>query len=124
MAKKKDLIDIGEVEVKDDTASTKSRTQKSGPRKQTKQRVSTRGGRKVVIEKENPGKKIAAFFKGLKAELKLVTWPPWRSTQKVKGVWANTGVVLMVVLFFLIIITAFDAGLSALLRLLVGKAGS
>ncbi|HHX48810.1 MAG TPA: preprotein translocase subunit SecE [Clostridiales bacterium] len=122
MAKKKDLIDIGEVEVKETTSAQKTST-KSAPRKKSKQKVSTKGGRKVIIEKEKPGKRIAGFFRGLKAELKLVTWPPWRSTQKVKGVWANTGVVLVVVLFFLVIITAFDVGLSALLRLLVGKAG-
>lgn len=121
MARKKDLIDIGEVEVKQEETSTNRGSQKTGGRKQSKKRVSTKGGRRVVVEKQSLGKRIAAFFRGLKAELKLVTWPPWRSTQKVKGVWANTGVVLVVVLFFLIVITAFDVGLGALLRLLVGK---
>lgn len=127
MARKKDLIDVGEIEVTPKEQPKSSSKQKASPSRgrnpRSQQRVSTKGGRKVVVEKQSFGKRIAAYFKGLKAELKLVTWPPFKSTQKVKGVWANTGVVLMVVLFFLIIMTAFDVGLSALLKLLVGKVG-
>lgn len=123
--RKKDLIDVGEIEVKQQEQPAPSKG-KTGGRKQqakaNKQRVSTRGGRKVVIEKQSAWKKFVGYLKGLKAELKLVTWPPFRNTQKVKGVWANTGVVILVVLFFLIIMTAFDSGLGALLRLLVNRA--
>lgn len=52
------------------------------------------------------------------SELKKVEWPPFKSTPKTSGVWAQTGVVLIVVAFFLIVMVAFDSGLLALLRLL------
>ena len=47
------------------------------------------------------------------SELKKVTWPTFGK------VMAQTGVVLVVVLCFLVVIGAFDAGLTELLKLLL-----
>ena len=53
------------------------------------------------------------------SELKKVEWPPFKRTKNNPGVWANLGTVIIVVLFFLVVITAFDSGLLALFRLLM-----
>lgn len=62
--------------------------------------------------------RIAKVFREMISELKKVDWPPFRRTKNNPGVMSNTAVVLVVVLFFLIVITLFDMGLGALLRLL------
>ncbi|MDD4120314.1 MAG: preprotein translocase subunit SecE [Clostridia bacterium] len=80
----------------------------------------TSNKRKGIEEKNSAGKRLAAWFRGMKAEMKAVTWPPFKSTSKVTGVWSNIGTVLLVVFFFLIVVTAFDSGLTSLFRLLVG----
>jgi preprotein translocase subunit SecE len=76
--------------------------------------------RKGVEEKRNPWQRFRAWLRAIKAELKAITWPPFRSTSKVTGVWSNIGTVVLVVLFFMVVITAFDFGLTAALRELVG----
>lgn len=48
------------------------------------------------------------------SELKKVTWPKFSKVLK------QTGVVLAVVLFFLVIVTAIDFGLTELLKV-IGK---
>lgn len=53
-------------------------------------------------------------FSGMASELKKVTWPKFSKVLK------QTGVVLAVVLFFLVIVTAIDFGLTELLKV-VGK---
>jgi len=53
------------------------------------------------------GRKMKDVF----SELRHVSWPSFGKVVK------NTGIVLAVVLLFLIVITAFDYGLSALLSL-------
>lgn len=58
------------------------------------------------------GKKLREVF----SELKKVTWPTMKETMK------QLGIVIAVVLFFLIIITAADFGLGKLLSLIVGLA--
>ena len=58
-------------------------------------------------------KRIGTGCKGIISELKKVSWPTFGK------VMAQTGVVLVVVLFFLVVIGAFDAGLTALLKLLL-----
>lgn len=82
---------------------------------------------KTVVEKNKSkkNKKPNAFvrffrwfgkkMKEMGSELKNVTWP------KMPKVIKQTGVVLGVILIFLILITAIDAGLSELLRLLVTR---
>lgn len=56
------------------------------------------------------GRKIKEIF----SELKKVSWPTFDKIVK------STGVVLVVVLIFIVVVTAIDSGLSALLKLLVG----
>lgn len=80
----------------------------------------TSNKRKGVEDNNSFGKRSAAWFRGMKAELKAVTWPPFKSTPKVTGVWSNIATVLLVVFFFLIVVTAFDSGLTSLFKLLVG----
>lgn len=60
------------------------------------------------------GKKMKEMW----SELKNVTWP------KMPKVIKQTGVVLGVILIFLILITAIDAGFGELLRVLVGASKS
>ena len=59
------------------------------------------------------GKAIGRKCKEIFQELKKVTWPKFGVMLK------QTGVVFAVCLFFLVILTAFDFGLSALLELIV-----
>ncbi len=68
----------------------------------------------------NVFQRMAKGFREMISELKKVDWPRMKRTKNNPGVLANTGTVIFVVLFFLVIITAFDSGLLALLRLLVG----
>lgn len=58
-------------------------------------------------------KRIGTGFKGIISELKKVSWPTFGK------VMAQSGVVLVVVLFFLVVLGAFDSGLTALLKLLI-----
>lgn len=66
----------------------------------------------------NVWKKIVKFFREIASELKKVEWPKMTKTKSNPGVLQNTAIVLVVVLFFLVVITAFDSGLLALLQLL------
>jgi preprotein translocase subunit SecE len=66
-------------------------------------------------KKPNIFKRIAKGWREIVSELKKVTWPTFGK------VLAQTGVVLVVVVFFLIVIGAFDFGLTKLLELLVGS---
>ena len=59
-------------------------------------------------------KKIGDGFRKLKSELKKVTWPNFKDVMK------QTGVVLLVTFFFLVIVGCFDLGLTEVLKLLVG----
>ena len=63
-------------------------------------------------EKKVKEHKIAKKTKETVAELKKVTWPSFGKVVK------QTGIVLVVVLIFLIVITAFDQGLLALVKLI------
>jgi len=64
------------------------------------------------------GKRISKAFKEMISELKKVTW------LKGKAVLQSTLIVCVVVLVFLVILTAMDFGLGKLLELLVEKAGA
>ncbi len=63
-------------------------------------------------KKPNIFKRIGAKCKDIFSELKKVNWPTFPKTVK------QTGVVILVVLVFLVVITAFDFGLLQLLRLI------
>ncbi|MBQ8178274.1 MAG: preprotein translocase subunit SecE [Clostridia bacterium] len=88
--------------------------------KSVKNQKSPKNGKGKNAKKANVGAKIARYFREIISELKKVEWPKLNRTKNNPGVWANTGTVVVVVLFFLIIITAFDIGLLSLFKLLVG----
>ncbi len=94
-------------------ANAKSKnTKKSAPQK----------GKKT---KDGPsfGTRLKKGFQGLISELKKVEWPPIQRTKNNPGVLANTLTVIVVVVFFLVVITAFDSGLLAAFKALVGISG-
>ena len=65
---------------------------------------------------KGPGlfKRLGSKCKDVFSELKKVSWPTFAKVLK------QTGIVLAVVLVFLVVITAFDSGLTALVGL-IGK---
>lgn len=70
--------------------------------------------KKATKQKDKkPGffKRLGARLKDTFAELKKVSWPTFMQVVK------RTGIVLVVVLLFLVVITAFDFGLSQLIAL-------
>ncbi len=67
---------------------------------------------KTKNKKPNWFRRVGAKFKETFSELKRVTWP------KLSTVFKTTGVVLVIVTAFLVIITGVDMGLRELLRLL------
>ncbi len=63
-------------------------------------------------KKPNIFKRIGAKIKDVFSELKKVSWPTFGKVLQ------QTGVVIVIVLIFLVVITAFDFGLLQLLGLL------
>ena len=63
-------------------------------------------------KKPNIFKRIGSKIKDVFSELKKVSWPTFPKILK------QTGIVIAVVLIFLVVITAFDSGLLALLNLI------
>lgn len=63
------------------------------------------------------------FFRDIISELKKVSWASFKRGKDNSGVIGQTGVVLLVTLFFMVVIAAFDAGLGQLLKLLLSAAG-
>ena len=81
--------------------------------------VGSNDAKKQDVKKSNkknkkPGffAKIGAKMKDVFSELKKVSWPSFGKVVK------QTGIVIAVVLVFLVVITAFDFGLSELLQLI------
>ena len=70
-----------------------------------------------VKKNKKPGffKRLGAKIKDIFSELKKVSWPSFAKVVK------KTGVVLLVVAIFLVVITAFDFGLYNLLVLVSPK---
>ncbi|MFI3228627.1 MAG: preprotein translocase subunit SecE [Bacillota bacterium] len=83
-----------------------------------KKQKPSKGGKKQSQQKLNFFQRIAKSFREIVSELKKVDWPPMKKSKNNPGVLPNTSTVLVVVLFFMVLITAFDAGLAALLKLL------
>ena len=75
--------------------------------------------KKANAKKRKP---IGRYFKDIISELKKVEWAKFTSTKNNKGVLAQTGIVLVIVLVFIVLITAMDLGLTELLKLLIGVA--
>ena len=65
-----------------------------------------------LTKKQGFGERVKKFFKETKAELKKVTWPSFKTVLK------NTGIVLLVVLFFGLIILGSDYLFAWLLSLI------
>jgi preprotein translocase subunit SecE len=68
-------------------------------------------------KKPNIFKRIGARLKDTFSELKKVTWPTFPKIIK------QTGIVLVVVLIFLVVISAFDFGLLELLKIVSPNVG-
>ncbi len=112
MAKKDKLT----LQVEDaNSVSTKKQDNKAVAK--TKKGNNKKGG-KNQAKSLNFAQRIAKTFKEIISELKKVEWPPFKQTKNNAGVLQNTSTVLVVVLFFIVVITAFDSGLAALLKLL------
>jgi len=58
-------------------------------------------------------KKIGRGCKEIISELKKVTWPTFGKTM------SQTGIVFVVVIFFLVVIACFDLGLNAILQVII-----
>ncbi len=67
-------------------------------------------------KKPNFFKRMGGKIKDIFSELKRVSWPTFPKILK------QTGIVLVVVLIFLVVITAFDFGLLELLKLVTPNA--
>ncbi|HIU01481.1 MAG TPA: preprotein translocase subunit SecE [Candidatus Coproplasma excrementavium] len=70
------------------------------------------------VKKPNIFVRIGRKFKEVFSELKRVTWPTFPKVLK------STGVVLLVVVVFLVVVTAINFGLQALLDLVTGIGGT
>ncbi len=81
-------------------AGEQNKTVKKATKKDKKPNIFVRMGRKI---------------KDIFSELKKVAWPSFGKVVK------QTGIVLVVVLIFLVVITAFDFGLMNLLKLVAPK---
>lgn len=86
-------------------------------KKQREQENKAQEAKRAAKKDKKPGffKRLGAKIKDVFSELKRVTWPTFPKVVK------KTGVVLVVVLVFLVIITAFDTGLLELLKLVAPR---
>ena len=86
-------------------------------KKQREQENKAREAKKAKKKGDKPGffSRMGAKIKDAFSEIKRVTWPAFPKVVK------KTGVVLVVVLAFLVVITAFDTGLLELLTLVSPK---
>lgn len=82
-------------------------------RKAREQEIKAKEAKKAKKKDGKPNffKRIGMKLKDVFSELKRVTWPNFPKVVK------KTGIVLVVVLAFLVVITAFDSGLLQLLTL-------
>ena len=86
-------------------------------KKERELEIKAKEAKKAKKKDGKPGffKRLGTKIKDTFSELKRVTWPTFPKVVK------QTGVVLVVVLFFLVIITAFDTGLLQLLTLVAPR---
>lgn len=88
-----------------------SKTEKIKQKENNKKAKNQKGGKK----NKNEGVKLSKKAKETVSELKKVVWPTFGEVCK------KTGVVLVVVLIFAVIIFGMDYGLGALMRLLTKR---
>lgn len=110
MAKNNNKIDIPDLQIQSSEA-IESKVGKT-KNKSAKGKANT-GRRKFSLGK---------VFREMISELKKVDWAPFKRTKNNSGVLSQTATVLIVVLFFLVVISAFDLGLTKLLELLLESA--
>ncbi len=103
MAKDKEMLDLETLpdqptdqEVKEERKKNKAKAKKN--------------------EKKGPNR-VARFFKEVWSELKKVEWPSMLSKKNESGVLKQTGMVLLFVFIFVVIVTCVDLGLTELLKL-------
>lgn len=101
--------EVLEEEVLEETKPVESevKAEETKPEKQKKEKVKK-------VKKEKKESKIKKRLKETASELKKVSWPTFKETVK------KTGVVLGVVIFFSVILFAFDYILSTSLTALAG----
>lgn len=90
------------------------------PKKETQN--TPKKSKKNAAAKKSGGQKFKRLLKEMVSELKKVAWPKFKKSKNNPGVLDQTGVVLVVVLFFTVIVSLFDLGLGQLLKLLVSGA--
>ena len=78
------------------------------------QTKSTKKDKKNTKQKDGFFKRTGRKFKEFWSELKKITWPDAKTVAK------NTGIVVVVVLAFFLVIWGFDSLMAYLLGLLVG----
>ncbi len=92
-------------------------------KKEVKQNAETKGKVQKTEKNKKPfflvrwAKAIGRKLREIFLELKKVTWPTFGKVVK------ETGIVLAVCLFFLVVITAIDLGLGELVKLITGIGG-
>lgn len=111
MAKDNNKLSLPDIAVESEPAKAPEKNPKDNRKKSNKANV--KGKKKFSL---------ARLFREVISELKKVEWAPLRRTKNNSGVIAQTGTVLIVVLFFLIVISLFDTGLGELLKLLLNAA--
>mgnify|MGYP001123941268 CR=1 FL=1 len=105
MAKRNNNLDIPEIE---------AATNKTSPNPRIRPKKKRPAGKKKFS--------LIKVFREMISELKKVDWAPFKKTKNNSGVFTQTATVLVVVVFFLIIISLFDTGLTALLDRLLEAA--
>lgn len=106
MAKNNTKLDLPEIEATPTANSDASKTKKTAAKKGS-------------AKKRKP---VSKFFRDVISELKKVEWASFKNTKSNSGVLKQTGTVLIVVLFFLVVIAGIDAGFTQLLKLLLEAA--
>ena len=120
MGKKSPNVELGTLNNDQlDSAPAKSNGPQKGRRVDNGKNSSKKANAKT---ERRTGAAIKKFFRDLISELKKVSWGKMRSTKNNKGVLNQTGIVLLFVLIAIVILTAMDLGLTALLNLLIGIA--
>lgn len=72
-----------------------------------------KGQKNKKDKKPSAGARIRKAFKEMFSELKKVNWPTAKKTA------SAFGIVIVIVLFFLVVISAFDYGIMQLIKLLM-----
>lgn len=120
MGKKSPNVELGTLNNDQlDNAPAKKNEPQKGRRVDNGKKVA---GKTAAKSGRKGGAAIKKFFRDLVSELKKVSWGKMRSTKNNKGVLSQTGIVLLFVLIAIVILTAMDLGLTALLNLLIGIA--